>query len=606
MSDIAPNRVIAGKYRLLERIAGGGMGSLWRAHHIPLDAPIAVKFMHRSLLEVAGALARFEREAKAVAQLRSPSVVHMYDHGIDAETGMPFIAMELLEGEDLEDRLKRAPVLPPDQLSRICQQVCRGLGRAHETGIVHRDMKPANIFLCKPDDEVIKILDFGIAKETGEQQVVQSDATTDGQLLGSPRYMSPEQARGLKLDGRSDLWSLAVIMFLALTGQRPFDGDNIGGVLVRICTEPAPAPSSINGQLGAEVDGFFERAFDRDPRRRFQTAKAFADAFAKALVGVSVTQKVDAPHKIAVPHKIGTPRNGGALPDLPLLNVSSLSGSSRLARPSRIVYRETTEAKKKGGLRSARLAVTIGALLAGAIVLLTWVQPGGLTPSVVMDTISYAVGAFVEAASNSDEQAGDRASEDPSATPAAAAGSADAEGRSKEARNAWLTTYKHVRMNEIPLAIDSLPRLVKVYPDAPVDKRNTFLLIAERGFARRGPTSDKLAKLMTTEMGEHGPDLLFDLVATRGETLAAKRAARLLADATVRKRGSKDMQLAHAIHTASACGKKVQVLRAKGEGGTRTLREIRTLTSHCKQRQRCCLKDDKAVAAIETAIQARQ
>ena len=161
-------------------------------------------------------------------------------------------------------------------------------------------------------------------------------------------------------------------------------------------------------------------------------------------------------------------------------------------------------------------------------------------------------------------------------------------------------------MNEIPLAVDSLARLLEVYPDAPADKRNTFLLLAERAFARQDPTSDTLAKLMTTGMGEHGPDLLFDLVATRSKTQAAKRATRLLSDPSIRKRGSKDMQLAHAIHNASACGKKAHVLRAKSDGGPRTLREIRALTSHCEQRQRCCLKGDKAVAAIETTLQARQ
>jgi serine/threonine-protein kinase len=150
---------------------------------------------------------------------------------------------------------------------------------------------------------MVKLLDFGIAKETGKRRVVKGETTTTGQVLGSPHYMSPEQARGQPLDGRSDLWSLAVIMYRALTGKRPFDGDDIGDLIVRICTDPVPPPSSLRPELGRVVDHFFERAFNRDPDARFQSAKAFAAEF-KAALATAQPRTAAPPSK---PDAVGSP-----------------------------------------------------------------------------------------------------------------------------------------------------------------------------------------------------------------------------------------------------------------------------------------------------------
>lgn len=292
MAGIAQGAVIAEKYRLERRLSHGGMGSVWLGHHLHLDAPVAIKFMRPSLVEDAGARARFEREAKAAAQIRSPHVVHVYDHGIDDD--VPFIVMEYLEGQDLRDRLRGKRRLPPAEAVRICSEVCKGLHRAHGLGIVHRDLKPGNIWLSEPDDDLVKLVDFGIAKETGKTRVVRGETTTTGQLLGSPHYMSPEQARGQPLDGRSDLWSLAVILFRALTGRRPFDGDDIGDLIVRICMDPIPPVTQLVPSLGQSADRFFEIAFDRDPGARFQSAREFAGAFASALAEATLATSDEA------------------------------------------------------------------------------------------------------------------------------------------------------------------------------------------------------------------------------------------------------------------------------------------------------------------------
>ncbi len=286
MEDDLEGQVVAGKYRLIRRLSGGGMGAVWLGHHLGLDAPIALKFMHPTLATDAGLRARFEREAKAAAQIRSPHVVHVYDHGV--EDDRPFLVMELLEGRDLASRLAGGKTLAPAEAARICDEMCKGLARAHALGIIHRDLKPGNVFLSAPDDDMVKLLDFGIAKETASRRVVEGETTT-GQLLGSPQYLSPEQARGMPVDARSDLWSVGVVLYRALLGARPFEAGDVGDLIVRICTEEPRRPTSLRPDLPPSVDDFFRRALDRDPAGRFASAKDLAAAFREALELAPVT-----------------------------------------------------------------------------------------------------------------------------------------------------------------------------------------------------------------------------------------------------------------------------------------------------------------------------
>lgn len=283
MKQPAPDVVIAGKYCLENQLAAGGMGSVWIARHLDLDIEIAIKFMDPACASAEGRI-RFEREAKAAACLQSPHVVAVLDYGVDED--LPYIVMELLKGEDLEDRLLRLGRLPLKQASAILSQAAKALRRAQELGIVHRDLKPHNLFLAKSaegDEEqgdVLKILDFGIAKETGPALV--GGATQTGELMGSPHYMSPEHVRGAKdIDFRSDLWSLGVIMFRACTGRLPFDSDVVGDVIGKILADPIPKPTSIAKDLPAAMDEFFARALARDRNQRYQSAKEMAEEFAE-------------------------------------------------------------------------------------------------------------------------------------------------------------------------------------------------------------------------------------------------------------------------------------------------------------------------------------
>ena len=272
-----PGAVIAGKFRLERLVGRGGMGSVWRGRHLRLDMPVAIKFMEATAAGAPDARLRFEREAKAAAQIRSPHVVQVLDHGVDEDA--PYIVMELLEGEDLGVRLRRVGRMSPEGFEPLLAQAAKGLRRAHEGGIVHRDLKPGNIFLARSHgEEVVKLLDFGVAKLRGGAL---GNVTQTGMLLGSPSYMSPEQARGHQtVDHRSDLWALGVIIFRALTGVKPFVADSVAELIIKLCMEPPPVASQVMPGLPPALDAFFTRAFEQDPGRRFQSALEMHAAFA--------------------------------------------------------------------------------------------------------------------------------------------------------------------------------------------------------------------------------------------------------------------------------------------------------------------------------------
>jgi eukaryotic-like serine/threonine-protein kinase len=270
--------MVAGdKYRLERALARGGMGSVFVARHLRLDTLVAVKFIDPTLTTEADARTRFEREARAAAQIRNANVVQVFDHGVD--NGLPYIVMELLEGEDLGTRLKRLKRLPLDEAASIMLQIANGLRRVHDLGIVHRDLKPGNIFMARvEDEEVVKILDFGLAKAIAGDRT--EDVTMTGMVIGSPQYMSPEHARGKRqLDHRSDLWSIGVILYRCVTGALPFRGEQIVDIVVRVYTESFPLPSSLIPDLPKELDRFFERALAREPEQRFQSVREMALEF---------------------------------------------------------------------------------------------------------------------------------------------------------------------------------------------------------------------------------------------------------------------------------------------------------------------------------------
>jgi len=261
--------VLAQKYRLIRQLEVGGMASVWLAEHVHLGSLVAVKLMGREVAATAIGTQRFLREARTAASLRSPNVVQILDYGV--HDGTPFIAMELLEGESLAARIDRDGRFQSwERAEGVLRHVARAVGRAHDAGIIHRDLKPANIFLVRDEEEeVVKLLDFGIAKTTLEQLNVPGAETRTGEFLGSPTYSSPEQLQVSKtLDHRTDIWSFGVIAYECLLGDPPFVAETLVGLVLEICSHPLPIPSQ-RGTVPAGFDAWFARACARDVGQRF-------------------------------------------------------------------------------------------------------------------------------------------------------------------------------------------------------------------------------------------------------------------------------------------------------------------------------------------------
>ena len=280
MLEPASGKRIADRYVLANKLGEGGMGSVWSAEDEKLKRDVAVKLVTERIAESERALARFEREAQSVARLRSPYITQVYDYGV--ENGSPYIIMELLSGEDLKALLAREVRLSLQDTGRIVVQIAKALHAAHSSGIIHRDLKPANVFIAdEHGEQVCKVFDFGVAKALNDL-ANDGETTAEGVLLGTPRYMSPEQAHGAKrVDHRSDLWSLGVIAYICVTGKLPFIAAGTGHVLVKICTEDPPKPSALVDGLPGAVDAFFAKALAKEADDRIQTAKELGTAFAE-------------------------------------------------------------------------------------------------------------------------------------------------------------------------------------------------------------------------------------------------------------------------------------------------------------------------------------
>ena len=273
-----PGATFADRYVIERQLGTGGMASVWLAYDRTLERLCALKVMDADAT-TDDARKRFHREARVTARIHSMSVVNLFDHGV--WQGLPYIVMEYLDGEDLATRIARETKLTLRQTCDIVVQVARGLTHAHGSGVIHRDIKPENIYLVASDDgEIAKILDFGIA--TRDVRLA-TDDTQAGMFLGTPMYASPEQVRGPDVDFRTDLWSLAIVAFECLTGHTPFTGITLEELCGNILTQPVPPISQYDAELPLALDEWVQRALDREPEQRFQSAKELADSFAAAI-----------------------------------------------------------------------------------------------------------------------------------------------------------------------------------------------------------------------------------------------------------------------------------------------------------------------------------
>jgi serine/threonine-protein kinase len=287
--DDAIGRTLDGKYRLDRKINSGGMGTVYKATHLMLGKSVAVKLIKADLPSSPDVVRRFQREAKAASELNHPNIAPAYDLG-QTQDGTLYIAMEYVDGRSLKDVIQGGP-LDPARIIRISKQIASALALAHRHEIIHRDLKPQNIMITKDAEgrEVAKLLDFGIAKTLDEGA---TQLTATGFSLGTPQYMSPEQAYGRQVDGRSDLYSLGIIVYEMLIGEVPFSDPSTPAVLVKQMTE-APVPPELKRpdlHVSPELAAIALKCLEKDPAKRYQTADEFSAALdmAAAAIGAPV------------------------------------------------------------------------------------------------------------------------------------------------------------------------------------------------------------------------------------------------------------------------------------------------------------------------------
>jgi beta-lactam-binding protein with PASTA domain/predicted Ser/Thr protein kinase len=278
LAELSEGSVVDNRYRVLGRIGGGGMADVWLAEDTHLQRQVALKVLHRRYLQDPEFVARFQREAEHAAGLQHPNIVSVFDRGQDGDVN--YIAMQYVQGPTLKELIDRG--LTPDQAVALVRQVLEGARFAHRNGVVHRDLKPHNVIV--DDEGKAVVTDFGIAR-AGVSEITQT-----GSVMGTPHYLSPEQAQGEDVTPVSDLYSIGVMLYEALAGRVPFEGESAVAVAMKQVSETPLRPSSINPQVSPALDAVVMRALEKEPGQRFQSADAFIAALDAALKDPGVGQ----------------------------------------------------------------------------------------------------------------------------------------------------------------------------------------------------------------------------------------------------------------------------------------------------------------------------
>jgi eukaryotic-like serine/threonine-protein kinase len=351
-----------GKYQILQKIGAGGMGAVYKASQPKMGRMVAIKVLHSKLVARKDLVSRFSREAKALGHLTHPNTVKIHDDGV-LEDGSLYIVMEHLEGKNLNQTVRSQGPFSLDRALPIMTQVCGALDEAHRAGIVHRDLKPENIFLCNNASmkDFPKVLDFGLAKVTEKEMRPGSIILTqEGMVFGTPEFMSPEQAQGMTLDARSDIYSLAVILYEVLTGKLPFDARlPMEHIQHHVMTQPIPIDQRVPGlHFPPGFGEVLARALAKNPAQRYQTSVEFAAAL------VASCQR---PENVAPPAPSGAPGSGYGMPGTPVPPAAQLGGPQPPHAPPGSMASGPTSDLRPAGVSNVGLivAVAVGFLVLG-------------------------------------------------------------------------------------------------------------------------------------------------------------------------------------------------------------------------------------------------
>lgn len=365
--DPLEGRIIGAKFEIEKLLGSGAMGSVYRARQIALDRAVAIKVMHRQLEQDAAYAARFDREAKAASRLDHPNLIRVLDFGREPD-GLFYIAMEFLDGRDLFTVLAEDWPLSPARIIDILSQTLAGLAAAHDAGVLHRDLKPENIMLLrrKADDgravDRVKVCDFGIAKmvnaprgEKTPQEARARNLSTAGFVVGTPEFMSPEQAHGLDLDGRADVYSVGVILYQLLTGKLPFEAPTPLGVVLKLLHDDAPRPRDVAKiDVNSDLEAICVKAMRKDPAERFANAREMRAAILEVAH--------DASYVLATGMSRSSLANAPTLDFVPAPPVSqndARGDATSRPRTSSLEPHEVPKAPKRGKIAGAALASAV-------------------------------------------------------------------------------------------------------------------------------------------------------------------------------------------------------------------------------------------------------
>jgi serine/threonine-protein kinase len=401
---LQPGEILDGKYRIIRMVGEGGMGAVYEGENTRIKRTVAIKVLHAAVAEKTDVVNRFEREAQAAGRIGSEHIVEVLDLGT-LPSGERFMVMEFLSGEDLTGRIKRKKRLQPQETVKLLSQVLDGLSGAHDAGIIHRDLKPDNIFIIASKAgraDFVKILDFGVSKFSALDN--EMSMTRTGAVMGTPYYMSPEQAKGNKIDARSDVYAMGVVAYQCITGRVPFNAGSFNELLFKIALESPEPIAQVVPDVPPSFAALVERAMQRDPEHRFQTAREFKDA----LVNWSMTAPTEGSRTEALPMmpdmmaptpqpgmqpalQQSSPSNPGLGQSDPMAagvsgayraqqqsipGTNTPAGAMGLSQPALAIT--SSGPKKRGGMVMALVAVGIAIIGAGAVgAYLVVRSPGG-------------------------------------------------------------------------------------------------------------------------------------------------------------------------------------------------------------------------------------